>query len=207
MISVEVIDSKKNKKGQIELKDEIFGVEIKKQLLHEVVVAQLAKRRRGTASTKGRSEVSGSRTKPWRQKGTGRARAGRNSSPIWVGGGITFGPKPRDYGFKVNKKKIRRAVRSALSMKLQEGKLVILEDWTAEEPKTKKVIQLLKDIGINDKALLVTPEKDTILKKSVNNIPRVKTLPARSLNVYDLLFYDSLILYKSSLPKIEGDYI
>ena len=199
---VTVCNSKNEQVGEIELKDEIFNVQIKPHLLHEVVNMQLAKRRAGSASTKGRSEVRSSGRKPWRQKGTGRARAGSRSSPIWRGGGVTFGPKPRDFTPKVGKKIRKQALKMALTSKCSDNQMVVLEGFDLGEIKTKAFIEVLQLLEA-DHVLIVIPKRDDILERSARNVPHTKVLISDGLNVYDILKYRHLILLKDAVPKIE----
>ncbi|MFH1091982.1 MAG: 50S ribosomal protein L4 [Pseudomonadota bacterium] len=199
---VKVYNLKKEVVGEVELPDQIFNVEIKPHLVHEVVVAQLASRRAGTASTKTRSEISGSTRKPYRQKGTGRARAGSRRSPLWRGGGITFGPKPRDFSYLPPKRVRRGALKVALTAKLKEEELLVLEALELDEIKTRKFVQAMSGLGL-DNALVVTDGSDEKLEKSSRNAPGYKVLRAMGLNVYDLVKYKSLVLLKGSLPRIE----
>lgn len=201
-VSQAVMDVKKNQVSKIELDPRIFDAPFKQHLLHQVVVAQESWHRRGTASAKTRAEVSGGGKKPWRQKGTGRARAGSNTSPIWVGGGVTFGPKPRDYSKGVPKKVRKAALRIALSQKRREGKLLVLDELKLENIKTKEVKALLDGLDINS-ALLVTAERDEKLFLSARNLRDVKVLAAEGLNVRDMLLYDHLVIAQSALAKIE----
>jgi len=203
MSVLDVYDIEKNKVAELELNDFVFGADVNESLLYEVVKMQMACRRSGTASTKGRSEVRGGGRKPWRQKGTGRARAGTTRSPIWRGGGIVFGPRYRDYSYKVPKKVRKAALRSALSMKAKEEKILILKDFPMEEIKTKKFKEVLDRFGIK-KALFVLDKEDHILEKSSKNIKDVKMLRSEGLNVYDLLYHDNVILLEPSVKKIEG---
>jgi len=192
--------------GEVELSDKVFGAEIREDLMHKVVVAQLANRRQGTASTKTRAEVRGGGAKPWRQKGTGRARHGSIRSPIWRGGGIVFGPKPRSYRKKVPKKIKKLALKSALSSKVIENNLIVLDELKMERPKTKDMINILNNLNIKEKALLVLGEKDENVILSARNIPGVSTGSVESMNVYDLLLHDKLILTKKALEKVEEVY-
>jgi large subunit ribosomal protein L4 len=203
MPKVTVCNSKNEEVGEIELNDEIFDVPIKPHLLHEVVNMQLARRRAGTASTKGRSEVRGGGRKPWRQKGTGRARAGTRSSPIWRGGGVTFGPKPRDFTPKVSRRIRKQALKMALSGKRKDNEMVVLDGLDLSEIKTKAVVELLEVLGLKN-VLVVTPERDDVLEKSARNIPHTKVLRSEGLNVYDILKYRHLVLMKDAVPKIEA---
>ena len=189
--------------GEVELPASVFAVEINQGAIKQVVNMQLANRRRGTASTKGRGEVRGGGRKPWRQKGTGRARHGSIRSPIWRGGAITFGPKPRDYTIRVPKKVRRLALRSALTAKVAAGKLLVVEELPFDVPKTKRMGEILGNLNVVGKALLVTGEADAMVAKSSRNIPGVKSLPATALNVYDLLLHGQLILTKDAVAKVE----
>ena len=198
-----VYDIEKTKIAELELSDRVFGAEVNEHILYEVVKMQLACRRQGSASTKCRSDVRGGGRKPWRQKGTGRARAGTNRSPLWRGGGIVFGPKPRDYSYKVPKKVRKAALRSALSMKVQEDKVIILRDFPMDQIKTKKFQEILDRLELGD-ALFVLDERNAILEKSSRNIKDVKMMRSEGINVYDLLKYDNLVLLEPSIKKIEG---
>lgn len=188
--------------GELALKDEIFGVEVHEAVLHDAVVMQLASRRLGTHDTKTRSEVSGGGRKPWRQKGTGRARHGTIRSPIWRGGGIVFGPHPRSYNYSLPKKVRRLALKSALSAKVNSGDLLILDDLTLDLPKTRDMVKILNNLKVDD-ALLVTAEKNETVEKSARNIPNIKPLTAVGLNVYDILAYNKLVLTKDAVAKVE----
>lgn len=196
--------SKENKSvEQVELNPDIFGVKPSVPVMHQVVRMQLAKRRSGTASTKTRADVRGGGKKPWRQKGTGRARAGSSRSPIWVGGGTVFGPHPRSYAFHVPKKMKKAALRGALSSKASEGKLFVVENLNFDEPKTKQMVTCLDKLGLkSQKVLILEDEKNYNLAKSVSNIPGVDVLPVDGLNVYDLLWHDKLVVTKAALDKI-----
>jgi len=188
--------------GKINLKDEVFGVKVNEAVMHQVVVAQLAAKRQGTQSTLSRSEVRGGGIKPWRQKGTGRARAGTSRSPIWTKGGVTFAMKPRDYTQKVNKKVRKLAIQSALSLKVADKNIVVLDELNLDQPKTRLMAQVLGVFDIN-KALIVTAAKDESVVRASGNIAGVKTLPAESVNVYDLLNYDKLLITKDAVKKVE----
>jgi large subunit ribosomal protein L4 len=201
-----VHDIEKNRVSEIELNDAVFGAEVNQDVIYEVVRMQMASRRSGTASTKGRSDVRGGGKKPWRQKGTGRARAGHSRSPIWRGGGIIFGPTPRSYSYKVPKKVKRLALICALSMKLKEEKMIILRDFPMEEIKTKQFQAVVDRFGLS-KALFVIDESRPILEKSSRNIKAVKMVRSEGINVYDLLKYDHLVLLEPSIKKIEGALI
>ena len=201
-----VYDIEKNRISEIELSDAVFGAAVNKDAIYEVVRMQMASRRRGTASTKGRSDVRGGGKKPWRQKGTGRARAGHSRSPIWRGGGIIFGPTPHSYSYKVPKKVRRVALISALSMKLKEEKMIILRDFPMEEIKTKRFQEVIERFGLS-KVLFVIDGSQPILEKSSRNIKEVKMVRSEGINVYDLLKYDHVVLLEPSIKKIEGALI
>jgi large subunit ribosomal protein L4 len=203
MSVLNVYDIEKNKVAELEVNDLVFGAPINENVLYEVVRMQMAARRSGTASTKGRSEVSGGGRKPWRQKGTGRARAGTIRSPLWRGGGIVFGPTPRSYSFKPPKKVRKAALISALSLKVKEDKILILKDFPMEEIKTKKFKEVLDRFELK-KALFVIGEENPILEKSSRNIKDVKMMRSEGINVYDLLKFDYLVLLEQSVKKIEG---
>lgn len=191
------------KAGQIELNDAVFGAEVNEAAMHQVVVAQLAAKRQGTQSVLSRAEVRGGGIKPWRQKGTGRARAGSSRSPVWTKGGVVFAMKPRDYTQKVNKKLRQLAIRSALSMKVNDGDIIVLEDLTLDAPKTKLMAGVLSKFDAK-KALVVTygDSSDSVVRAS-GNIPNVKTLAADCVNVYDLLNYDKLVITRDAVKKVE----
>jgi large subunit ribosomal protein L4 len=203
MALVDVYNVNKEKVGEVDLKEDIFGVEVKPYLLHEVVVWQRACRRGGNASTKTRGEVSGGGHKPWRQKGTGRARVGSNRSPVWRGGGTTFGPRPRSYAYSLPKKVRRAALKMALSSKLANGQLVVLEDYPFTAPKTKEFVQLMKKFDL-EKVLIITPEGHETLELSARNVPYVQVMPTAGLNVYDILRYDHLVLLSPAVAAIEA---
>ena len=188
--------------GELALKDEIFGVEVHETVLHDAVVMQLANRRQGTHDTKTRSEVSGGGRKPWRQKGTGRARHGTIRSPIWKGGGIVFGPHPRDYSYSLPKKVRRLALKSALSAKVGAGDILVLDELSLDQPKTKDMARILSNLKVED-ALLVTAVKDVAVEKSARNIPNIKPTVATGLNVYDILAYNKLVITKDAVAKVE----
>lgn len=187
--------------GDIELNEAVFGIEPNTHVLHEAVVMQQASLRQGTHDVKNRSEVRGGGRKPWRQKGTGRARQGSIRSPQWVGGGVVFGPTPRSYSYKMPKKVRRLALKSALSSKVKENNLVVLEDIVIDAPKTKEVVTILKALDVDAKALIVTAEEDAVVAKSANNLPNVKTTTVSQLNVLDILKYDKLIISKEAAEK------
>ncbi|MCL6621296.1 MAG: 50S ribosomal protein L4 [Syntrophobacterales bacterium] len=200
---VDVYNVKREKVGELTLKDDIFGVEVYPPILHEVVTWQRAKRRAGTACTKTRGEVSGGGRKPWRQKGTGRARAGSIRSPLWRGGGTVFGPKPRSYDYTLPKKVRRLALKMALSSKVANGQLVILEDYPYTTPKTKDFVQLMKTFEM-EKALVITDREHEALTLSARNLPTVQVLPTAGLNVYDILKYDHLVVLSPAVAQIEA---
>lgn len=205
MPKVAVYDITGAKTGEMELNDSVFGVEVNESVLHQAVVMQLASQRLGTASTKTRGLVRGGGRKPWKQKGTGRARAGSTRSPIWVGGGTTFGPQPRSYAFRMPRKQRRLAIKSALTAKLQDGELVIVDAIAFDAPKTKNVINMLSGFdATNKKSLIITGEMLENVEKSARNIPGVKAVPASSsLNVYDLLYHDKVFVSKDAITRIE----
>jgi len=203
MLKYDVLNMENQKVDQVDLPDTVFGSEVKEHLFWEVVRSQMASRRSGTAATKQRSEVALSGVKMYRQKGTGRARAGDRRSPVRVGGGTIFGPLPRDYRYRVPKKVRRAAVKSALSMKLAEGKLLVLDELKMVEIKTKKFAELMSRLGVSS-GLFVIESRDEVVEKSARNIPRAKVLRVDGLNVYDLLRYEHLVLTKGALAKIEG---
>jgi large subunit ribosomal protein L4 len=202
MAKVEIIDMERNVLSEKSLDDSVFGLETRPDLLQSVVIAQLAKRRSGTASTKTRSEVRGGGRKPWRQKGTGRARVGTLSSPILRGGGVTFGPKPRDYEKKVNKKVQRAALKNALSMKVQEGNLLVVDSISLDTPKTKDFLAKMEKLGVRE-ALLIDTEPSNNLVLGSRNLRQYKILPQKVLNVYDLLCYETLVITEGALEIIE----
>jgi len=197
---LDIYNTNKEKVSRVELDKKIFGREVNPHLLYEVVKMQLASRRKGTASTKNRSRVRGGGIKPWRQKGTGRARAGTIRSPLWTGGGIVFGPLPRDYSYRVNKKAKKAALRAALSSKLKENKLFILDNFNLAEIKTKFFVTILDNLKIEE--ALIIDNTNINLEKSARNISSVKVLRPEGLNVYDILKYDSLIITQPGLEKI-----
>jgi large subunit ribosomal protein L4 len=198
-----VYDIEKTKVAEIDLSDHVFGAEVNEHILYEVVRMQRASKRQGTASTKTRSDVSGGGKKPWRQKGTGRARAGTSRSPLWRGGGTVFGPHPRDYSYTIPKKVRRAALKSALSMKVKEDRVIILRDFSMDEIKTKRFQEVLDRFALGT-ALFVLDEKNTILEKSSRNIKSVKMMRSEGINVFDLLKYDTLVLLEPAVKKIEG---
>ena len=202
MSTVEVKNIKNENVGEIDLNDLIFNREVKNYVLHEVVRQQRAARRNGTASTKTRKDVRGSGAKPWRQKGTGRARAGTRKSPIWRGGGTTFGPKPRDYSFKLNRKVKQQAVAMALSARYQEGNLVVLDDFTLEAVKTKEFVSIMEVLELNN-ALIVVDSENEELSKSSRNVPGYRVMKTDGVNVYDILLHEKLVLLQPAIERLE----
>ena len=192
--------------GDIELSENVFGQPVNEPVLHQVVVAHLANCRQGTQSAKTRSEVSGGGKKPYRQKGTGRARQGSTRAPQWTHGGVVFAPKPRDYTQKVNAKVKRIALKSALSSKVADSELIVFDALNIEAPKTKEMVKVLKAVDV-DKALIVLPDKDETVERAAANIPGVKTTLVGTLNTYEVLKYKNLILTKDSVAKIEEVYV
>ena len=205
MANVKVYNMSGAEVGTIDLSDDIFGIEASESVMHLAVVQYLANQRQGTQSAKTRAEVRGGGRKPWRQKGTGRARQGSTRSPQWTGGGVVFAPKPRDYSFKLNKKVKRLALKSALSTKCFEGKIMILDELTLPEVKTKEMAKVLENINVG-KALIVMEGANTNVILSTRNIPNVKTTGVNAINVYDLLKYNTLVMTKGAVAKIEEVY-
>ena len=205
MANVSVYNMEGKEVGTIELNDAVFGVEVNEHLVHKAVVAQLANKRQGTQKAKTRSEVSGGGRKPWRQKGTGHARQGSIRAPQWKGGGVVFAPTPRDYSQKMNKKERRAALLSALSSRVADNKIYVVEDLKMDEIKTKKFAEVLDSLNIS-KALVVLEEGNKNVMLSARNIPGVKTAGANTINVYDILKYNTLVLSKDVIAKIEEVY-
>ena len=202
-MAVTVLYNIDNKKvGEIELNDDLFGLEVKKYILHDIVKMQLANRRAGSASTKTRTEVRGGGAKPYRQKGTGRARAGTNRSPLWRGGGVIFGPKPRDYSYKLPKKVRKLGVRMALSARFSEDNMIVLDGFDLADIKTKQFIEVMKKLNIEN-GLIVIPEKNENLEKSSRNAQGYKVIAAEGLNVYDILLHRRLVLLQPCLDQLE----
>ena len=191
---------------EIELNESVFGVEINQHVVYEVVKNQLANKRQGTQSAKTRSEVRGGGRKPWRQKGTGRARQGSTNAPQWTGGGVVFAPKPRDYSYSVPKKVRRLAMKSVLTSKVENNEMIILDELKFEAPKTKEMIKLLNNINADKKVLIVTSEKEENVVKAANNIPNVQTTIINNLNVYDILKYNSFVITEDAVRKVEEVY-
>lgn len=203
MSQLNVLDMNNKVVGKVSLKEDIFNSEVKEHLLHKSVIAHLANLRRGTHSTKNKSQVRGGGAKPWRQKGTGRARAGSIRSPLWRGGGITFGPKPRDYDHDVPKKMRRSALISALSLKVKNGDIFVVDKIDIDKPKTKDVVSILKNFKIDRSVLFLIDEKNMNLELSARNIPDARVQRVDSINVYDLLYYDKIICTKGAIDKIQ----
>ena len=205
MANVTVYNMEGKEVGTMELNDAVFGVEINEHLVHMAVVNQLANNRQGTQKAKTRSEVSGGGRKPWRQKGTGHARQGSTRAPQWTGGGVVFAPVPRDYSFKMNKKEKRAALKSALTSRVQANKLIVLDQLTMDAPKTKAMQNVLDSLNVN-KALVVTKENDANVVLSARNIPDVKTALVNTINVYDVMKYNTVVLTKDAVAAIEEVY-
>lgn len=202
MSTVNIVNTKNESVGEIDLNDEVFNREVKEYILHEVVRMQRAARRSGNACTKTRVEVRGGGRKPWRQKGTGRARAGTNNSPLWRGGGVTFGPKPRDYSFKVNKKVRQQAVAMALSARFQEGNLIVMDDFSLEAIKTKDFVGIMDVLDVQN-GLIITNDASENLTKSSRNVNGYKVLSSEGLNVYDILLHKKVILVQPVIESLE----
>ena len=205
MANVSVYNIEGKEVGSIELNDAVFGVEVNEHLVHMAVVNQLANNRQGTQSAKTRSEVSGGGRKPWRQKGTGHARQGSTRAPQWTGGGIVFAPKPRDYSFKMNKKEKRIALLSALSSKVAESKIVVLDEFKLDEIKTKKFVEVMNNLKAS-KALVVLEGENKNVVLSGRNIPTVKVTATNEINTYDVLQYETLVVTKAAVEKLEEVY-
>ena len=205
MPNLAVVDMEGKNVGAIELAESVFGIEPNAAVMHQMVVNYLAAQRQGTQSALTRSEVSGGGKKPWRQKGTGRARQGSTRAPQWTHGGVVFAPKPRDYSFKLNKKVKRLALQSALSTKVAEGKIIVLDELTLSEVKTKEMVKVLGDIKC-DNALIVMDGSNENVMLSARNIPTVKTASVNTINVYDLLKYNNLVVTKEAVEKIQEVY-
>ena len=206
MPKIDVYNIEGKKVSDIELKDEVFGIEPNEKLVHSVLVNYMANQRQGTANTKTRAEVSGGGRKPWKQKGTGRARQGSIRAPQWFKGGIALGPKPRDYRYTVNKKEKRLAIKSVLSSKVLENNLVVVDSLPFKEIKTKNMVKALECLKVEGKTLIVLPEKNENVQKSARNIEGVKTSLVNTINVYDLLKYNKLILTVDSVKSLEEVY-
>ncbi len=205
MATVSVLNMAGQEVDKLELNDAVFAAPVNEHLVHLAVVSQLANKRQGTQSAKTRSEVRGGGRKPWRQKGTGHARQGSIRAPQWTGGGVVFAPKPRDYSVKMNKKEKRAALKSVLTAKLNENKFVVIDEFKFDEIKTKNVVAMLSAVNAN-KALVVMREKDDNLVLSARNIPTVKTALVNTINVYDILKYDTVVASKAAVEKIQEVY-
>ena len=203
MANVSVYNMEGKEVGTIELNDAVFGVEVNEHLVHMAVVQQLANNRQGTQKAKTRSEVSGGGRKPWRQKGTGHARQGSTRAPQWTGGGVVFAPVPRDYTVKMNKKEKRAALKSALTSKVQDSKFIVLDELSFDEIKTKNFVEVLNNLKVDKKAIVVMPEIDEKVIMSARNIPTVQTTLVNTLNVYDVMNGGTVIVTKDAVAKIE----
>ena len=203
MPTVAIYDIANKKVGDLELNESIFGVEVNEALLHQAVVMQLASQRLGTHATKTRGMVRGGGRKPWKQKGTGRARSGSTRSPIWVGGGTVFGPAPRSYAFRMPRKQRRLAIMCALSDKVQSGDFVVLDSIDFAAPKTKEMVKMLNEFSVDSKALIITAGEAENVEKSSRNIPGVKAINTNGLNVYDILNHNKLFITKDAITRIE----
>ena len=205
MANVSVYNMEGNEVGTLELNDAVFGVEVNEHLVHMAVVSQLANKRQGTQKAKTRSEVSGGGRKPWRQKGTGHARQGSTRAPQWTGGGVVFAPVPRDYSFKMNKREKRAALKSALTSRVEENKFIVIDEINFEEAKTKNFANILKSLDVS-KALVVLEDDNKNAELSARNIADIKTAKTNTINVYDILKYNTVITTKAVVAKIEEVY-
>ena len=205
MANVAIYNMEGNEVGSLELNDAVFGVEINEHLVHMAVVQQLANNRQGTQKAKTRSEVRGGGKKPWRQKGTGHARQGSIRAPQWKGGGVVFAPKPRDYSFKFNKKEKRAALKSALTSRVNESKFIVVDDLKLDGIKTKRFQEVLNNLKVN-KALVILNDNDESVMMSARNIPAVKTALTNTINVYDIMKYDTVVVTKDAVATIEEVY-
>lgn len=206
MPTVDIYNAGGNVVGTMDLNENVFGADVRVDVMHEVVVNYLANQRQGTQSTKTRTEVRGGGIKPWRQKGTGRARQGSIRAPQWVGGGVALGPKPRDYRYAVNKKVRRLALKSALSAKVQDNEVIVLDSFETPEIKTKQVAELLKNLKVDEKALIVLPENDKNFVASARNIRGVDTTYVGAINTYEVLSHTKCIILKDAVTKLEEVY-
>ena len=206
MPTIDVYNVEGKKVSTVDLKEEIFGLEPNENIVHSVLINFLANQRQGTQSTKTRSEVSGGGRKPWRQKGTGRARQGSIRAPQWIKGGIALGPKPRSYTYRVNKKEKRLAIKSVLSSKVLENQLVVIDKLPFKEIKTKQMVNVLEKNKVERKTLIMLPEKNEAVQKSARNIEGVKTTLVNTINVYDLLKYNKLVITLDTVKKLEEVY-
>ncbi len=205
MANVKVFNMSGSEVGSIDLNDDIFAVEVNEHVMHQAVVQYLANQRQGTQSALTRAEVRGGGRKPWRQKGTGRARQGSIRAPQWTGGGVVFAPKPRDYSFKLNKKVKRLALKSALTTKVNEGSFVVIDELSFKEAKTKEFAAVLKNVNVN-KALVVVEDGNKNAVLSARNIPTVKTASVNTINVYDIIKFDSMVVTKAAVEKMQEVY-
>ena len=206
MPTIDVYNVEGKKVSTVDLKEEIFGIEPNEAIVHSVLINFLANQRQGTQSTKTRSEVSGGGRKPWRQKGTGRARQGSIRAPQWIKGGIALGPKPRKYTYKINKKEKRLAIKSVLSSKVLENQLVVIDELSFKDIKTKQMVSALEKNKVEGKTLIMLPEKNEAVQKSARNIEGVKTTLVNTINVYDLLKYNKLVITLDTVKKLEEVY-
>jgi large subunit ribosomal protein L4 len=206
MATVSVVNMEGKEVGTIDLSDAVFGAKINEHLVHLAVVQQLANSRQGTQKAKTRSEVSGGGRKPWRQKGTGHARQGSTRAPQWTGGGIVFAPVPRDYSFKINRKEKQAAIRSALTDRVQQNKVIVLDELTMSDYKTKEFVKMMDSLKVSGKTLFVMAEKDDHVIRSAGNIPAVKTTLTSQINVYDLMNAQTVVLTKDAVAKLEEVY-
>ena len=207
MPKIDVYDIKGEKVKSMTLKDEVFGIEPNEAIVHSVLINYLANQRQGTQSTKTRAEVRGGGKKPWRQKGTGRARQGSIRAPQWIKGGIALGPKPRSYKYRVNKKEKQLAIKSLLSSKVLDKDLVVVDKFDFKEIKTKQMVEALKNLKVEGKALIMIPEKNEVIQKSSRNIENVRTTSVSTINVFDLLKYKKLVLTVDTVKKLEEVYV
>ena len=205
MANVAVYNMEGKEVGKLDLNDAVFGVEVNEHLVHMAVLQQLANNRQGTQKAKTRSEVRGGGRKPWRQKGTGHARQGSTRAPQWTGGGVVFAPVPRDYSFKINKKEKRAALKSALTSRVQENKLIVVDELKLDEVKTKKFAEVMKNLNV-DKALVVINDNDQNIVMSAKNIPTVKVAQTNTINVFDILKYSTVVVTKAAVATIEEVY-
>lgn len=203
MPKIAVYDMRGTQVGEIELNDKVFGIEPNEAVVHQFVKMQLANKRVGSASTKTRAEVRGGGKKPWKQKGTGRARVGSTRNPVWKGGGIVFGPKPRDYSYRLPRKVRRLALKSVLSSKVLDSSIIVVDALTFEEPRTKLMIETLELLKAGAKTLVVTADGDVNVYKSARNIPGVKSLKVDYINVFDVLHHDTLLMTKDAVARVE----
>lgn len=206
MANVSVYNMEGSEVGNLDLKDEVFAVEVNEHLVHKAVVLQLANKRQGTQSAKTRSEVRGGGKKPWRQKGTGHARQGSTRAPQWTGGGVVFAPKPRNYSFKMNKKEKALAIKSALTSRVNEEKFLVLDELKFDEIKTKKMKAVLDNLKVGKALVVVTGDANENVALSARNLPKVRLVNSNAINVYDILKYDTVVITKDAVVKIEEVY-